>query len=188
MTAPKAFAPGFDPSPDVGHPLDGPRDIPPSQAFLNRLEVIINAFLEHSFAQARGRARTAAFGLRAVRGSMDLGRDDGSGREPVDTHKGKGRMRQREYVFVRVPSRPGFLLEAGSPDEVTLWRASQVQTENVTFQGETARPMTFVVQSPAPLAAFRALDEETVRTEQGRTLLVEGFARMVLDLVFEELG
>jgi hypothetical protein len=96
-------------------------------------------------------------------------------------------VRPIDYVFVQVPSRPGFLIQYdGEKKSLTLERATKVLPRVVDFTGEDAERTLFVSQL-GTLEVLNVLEEDMVRTEAGQTLSVGQFSEKVLTLAFEDI-
>ncbi len=118
-------------------------------------------------------------GVRVQSGSFQL---EGSF-TIADTEK----KRPIEYIFLQVPSRPGFLVQYdANKKSITLDRATKVLPRCVDFSGEDVERTLFVSQNGS-LEELSVLEQDTVRTASGRTLSVGQFSEMMLTLAFEEV-
>jgi hypothetical protein len=92
-----------------------------------------------------------------------------------------------DYVYLQIPSRPGFLVQMDrAAGLLVLERASKVHPRVLGYTGEQVQQTLFVTQKE-PLEVLSVLDEGTVRTAGGKTLSVGQFSEMLLVLAFEEL-
>lgn len=92
-----------------------------------------------------------------------------------------------DYVYLQIPSRPGFLIQhRQSEQQLTMERASKVLPRVVDFTGEHVERTLFVSQ-PGTLEVLSLLDNDTLRTQLGQTLSVMQFSEKILTLAFEEV-
>ena len=95
--------------------------------------------------------------------------------------------RPMDYVFVQIPSRPGFLIQYDAAKKMlTLERATKVLPRVVDFTGADAERTLFVSQ-PGTLEVLNVLEEDVVRTKADKTLSVGQFSETVLSLAFEDV-
>jgi hypothetical protein len=117
-------------------------------------------------------------GLRLLSGSFS---NDGN-----RIHHESSRNEMIDYVFLQVPSRPGFLLRTERDGSLVLERATRAVPQVTDFSGEVVQRHLFVSDGRS-LERFAVLDENTVRSSNGKTLSLGMFSEMLVSLAFDEL-
>jgi hypothetical protein len=96
-------------------------------------------------------------------------------------------LRALDYVFLQVPSRPGFLIQYDAEKQcLFMERATKVLPRVVDFTGDDVERTVFVSQK-GTLELLNVLEEDIVRTEAGQTLSVSQLSEKLLTLAFEEV-
>jgi hypothetical protein len=159
-------------------PRGGIPSATPAQQFLAQTAVIVDQDLKLITRCAPPDETISYIGLRLLSGSFAA---DGN---RIQHESSKTEM--IDYLFLQVPSQPGFLLRAERDGSLILERATRAVPQVTDFSGEVVQRHLFV-SNGKNLEHFAVLDENTVRSSNGKTLSLGMFSEMLVSLAFDEL-